>query len=119
MPHVGREEERNGAYNHIMKRDAAALLKEALSLPAADRAAVAEALLTTLDEDADDTAAAGWKTEIERRIIELDEGKVATIPWQDVRRRLFERARDRALKRLRDGLNLEWRSGSREDLHRR
>jgi hypothetical protein len=37
-----------------------------------------------------------------------------------VRRRLFERARRRALRRLRDGLDLQWVPvASRDDLHRR
>jgi putative addiction module component (TIGR02574 family) len=101
-----------------MKRDATALLKEALTLPAKDRAALAEALLASLDEQSDDDAEAAWKGEIERRITELDTGVVSPIPWPEVRRRLFERARRRALKRLQDGLDLQWTPvRSREDLH--
>ena len=103
-----------------MKRDVTALLKEALTLSAEDRAAIAEALLASLDECADDDAEADWKSEIERRLTELDTGAVSPIPWPEVRRRLFERARHRALRRLRDGLDLQWvPSESRDDLHRR
>jgi len=102
-----------------MKRDVAALLEEALALPAKDRTALAEALLVSLDRHAEDDTAA-WKAETERRIKELDEGTVATIPWPEVRRRLFDRARRRALRRLREGLDLQWvPSASRDDLHRR
>jgi putative addiction module component (TIGR02574 family) len=101
-----------------MKRKAAALLKEALTLPAKDRAAMAEELIASLDGRSDDDAATAWKSEIERRIKELDAGAVSPIPWTEVRRRLFDRARRRALKRLRDGFDLQWTSArSREDLH--
>jgi putative addiction module component (TIGR02574 family) len=95
-------------------------LEEALALPAKDRTALAEALLVSLDAHAEDDNAAAWKAETERRVKELDEGTVATIPWPEVRRRLFERARRRALRRLREGLDLQWvPSASRDDLHRR
>jgi putative addiction module component (TIGR02574 family) len=103
-----------------MKRDAAALLKEALTLPANDRTALAEALIASLDEHLDEDAQTAWKGEIERRTNELDAGVVSPIPWPKVRRRLFNRARRRALRRLRDGLDLQWTpAASREDLHRR
>jgi putative addiction module component (TIGR02574 family) len=103
-----------------MKRDATEILKEALALPAEDRAALAEALLASLDPQVDEDAEAAWATEIDRRTTELDAGTVSTIPWREVRQRLFERARHRALRRLRDGLALQWvPPSSREDLHRR
>jgi putative addiction module component (TIGR02574 family) len=94
-------------------------LEQALALPAKDRTALAEALLVSLDGHAEDDTAA-WKAETERRVKELDEGTVATIPWPEVRRRLFDCARRRALRRLREGLDLQWLpSASRDDLHRR
>ena len=103
-----------------MKRDATTLLREALGLPAQDRAAIAEALLASLDEDVDDDAEAAWRSEVERRIAELDSGSVSSIPWHAVRQRLFERARRRALRRLHEGLDLQCAPAqSREDLHRR
>jgi putative addiction module component (TIGR02574 family) len=103
-----------------MKRDVTTLLREALRLSAQDRAALAEALLASLDEDVDDDAGAAWRGEIERRIAELDSGSVSSIPRRVVRQRLFERARRRALRRLHDGLDLQWTPAlSREDLHRR
>jgi putative addiction module component (TIGR02574 family) len=84
-----------------MERDFPRLLKEALRLSAHDRAALAEALIASLDRDVDHDAEAARRTEIERRIAELDSGSVSSIPWSTVRQRLFERARRRALKRLR------------------
>lgn len=83
------------SYNSIMKRDATALLKEALALPVKDRVAIAEALVASLDEHSGNDAEAAWKTEIDRRITELDAGAVSPIPWPEVRQHLFERARDR------------------------
>jgi putative addiction module component (TIGR02574 family) len=103
-----------------MERDATALLKEALALPVKDRTAIAEALLASLYEHSGNDAEAAWKTEIERRITELDAGAVSPIPWREVLQRPFERARRRALKRLRAGLDLQWvPMASRDDLHRR
>jgi putative addiction module component (TIGR02574 family) len=102
-----------------MKRDATEILKEALAFPPEDRAALAEALLASLEEHSGEDAEAAWKTEIERRISELDAGVVSMIPWPEVRHRLFDRACRRALLRLRDGLDLEWAPASRDDLHRR
>ena len=64
-----------------MKRDVTALLKEALALPATDRAALAEALVASLEEHSDEEVVAVWKIEIERRISELDAGVVSMIPW--------------------------------------
>jgi len=63
-----------------MERDLSTLLREALLLSAQDRAALAEALVTSLDEDVDDDAEAAWRSEVERRIAELDSGSVASIP---------------------------------------
>jgi putative addiction module component (TIGR02574 family) len=90
------------------------------ALPADDRAALAESLLASLEADDEEDAEAAWVSEIERRVADLDAGTVQTIPWPEVRRRPFERARHRAVKRLRNGLDLQWvLARSREDLHRR
>ena len=73
-----------------MKREPERLLRDALALPTEDREALAEALLDSLDRRA------------------------------DVRLGPFDRARYRALRRLREGLDLQWvPADSREDLHRR
>ena len=73
-----------------MKRKAAEILKEALALPVQARAALAASLLDSLDQRS------------------------------EVRGRLFARARHRALKRLRAGIDLWWAPpASRDELHRR
>jgi hypothetical protein len=73
-----------------MKRRAADILKVALALPAEAHAALASELRNSLD------------------------------PRSKVHRRHFVRARRRALKRLREGLDLQWAPvASRDELHRR
>ena len=74
-----------------MKRDAAEILKEALALPTEARAALAGSLLDSLDTDVDEDAEAAWAMEVNRRVAELDDGTVKTIPWSEVRRRLAAR----------------------------
>jgi len=65
------------------------LLAEALRLSRAERARVAEELLSSLEEPADDVAAA-WATELERRSREVAEGRVQTVPWETVRTEILK-----------------------------
>jgi putative addiction module component (TIGR02574 family) len=74
-----------------MKRDAAEILRDALSLPEEARAALAGSLLDSLDTDVDEDAEAAWASEVNRRVAELDSGAVTAIPWAEVRRRLAAR----------------------------
>ena len=43
------------------------------------------------DEDHDPDIEAAWAAEAERRWSEIESGAVKTIPWQEVRARLFKR----------------------------
>jgi putative addiction module component (TIGR02574 family) len=63
-----------------MKRDAAEILKEALALPTEARAALAGSLLESLATDVDEDAEAAWAAEVNRRVAELDNSAVKTIP---------------------------------------
>jgi putative addiction module component (TIGR02574 family) len=74
-----------------MKREAAEILKDALALPMEARAALAGSLLESLDTEVDEDAEAAWAAEVTRRVTELDNGAVKTIPWAEVRRRLGPR----------------------------
>ena len=58
------------------------LENEAQSLPREERARLAEALIASLDEDAEMERA--WLDEAERRAAELDSGAVESIPAKDV-----------------------------------
>ena len=66
----------------------AELLQQALQLPESARAALAGALLNSLDEETEEGVEEAWRMEIKRRIAELDEGSVTPIPWPEARRRI-------------------------------
>ena len=74
-----------------MSPTAAEVLQQALSLDEQDRASVAGALIESLEVSADAAAdvEGAWSREIERRVVELESGSVAAVPWTEVRERLF------------------------------
>jgi putative addiction module component (TIGR02574 family) len=65
------------------------VLKQALSLEEKDRASVAGALIESLHTQVDPDAEEAWDQEIRRRVEELESGAVETVPWSEVRKRLF------------------------------
>jgi len=70
------------------------LLRDALALPAAERAAVAAELLASLDEPTPTEATAVealWAREIERRARRVVAGESAGESWDDVRKRVVRR----------------------------
>lgn len=67
------------------------LLEEALKLSADERAALAAALIETLDEPADADVEAAWDAEIERRVADIDNGVVKPIPWPEARAAILRR----------------------------
>ena len=74
------------------------LLREALTLPIAERADVAAELLASLDDAGADNLAeveAAWAAEIERRARRVIAGESAGVPWEDVRRRAEAELRKR------------------------
>ena len=74
------------------------LLREALTLPVAERAGVAAELLASLDDaEAENPAEveAAWAAEIERRARRVMAGESAGVPWEDVRRRAEAELRKR------------------------
>ena len=71
-----------------MTSKARKLLNEALGLSPAEREALAGRLFDSLEEH-DLDAEAAWQKELERRIAEMDQGKVKLIPWNKARRMIF------------------------------
>jgi putative addiction module component (TIGR02574 family) len=67
------------------------LLKEALKLPPEARAALAGSLLDSLDHEVDEEVEAAWHAEIDRRLRNIDLGKVKLVPWSEARRRIAGR----------------------------
>jgi putative addiction module component (TIGR02574 family) len=78
-----------------MERHAEAVLKEALTLPEDDRADLAGALLESLEPAGEADVEAAWRQEVAARVAALDAGEVETLPWEEVRNRLFTRLRER------------------------
>lgn len=74
------------------------LLAGILRLPRSERARVAEELLSSLEEPAEEVAAA-WATELERRSQEIAEGRVQTIPWETARTEILKELEQRRARR--------------------
>lgn len=62
------------------------LLKEALTLPSAERAKLVGELLETLDTPQGVEAA--WTAELRRRLTELREGRADLVDWESARAEL-------------------------------
>jgi putative addiction module component (TIGR02574 family) len=60
------------------------ILRAALELPPNARAMLAGHLLESLDDPEQTEIDAAWSEEIERRIRDIDEGKVKLIPGEEV-----------------------------------
>lgn len=73
-----------------MTTSTADVYKQALDLDEWDRATLAGLLIESLEEEPDRDLEAAWQAEVQRRIEELDSGDVETIPWEDVKARLWQ-----------------------------
>lgn len=68
-----------------MSVSAEALLDSALRLPSEDRARIAAELIASLDGIPEAGVEAAWDAEVERRIEQVDQGKVQLVDWNDVK----------------------------------
>jgi putative addiction module component (TIGR02574 family) len=73
-----------------MAQDITEILKQAMALPGEARAALAGALLDSLDNETNESAEAEWDIEIARRVQELDSGSVRPISWVEARRQIAD-----------------------------
>jgi putative addiction module component (TIGR02574 family) len=71
-----------------MNARAGHLLDEALSLPTDERAALAVALLDSLEGTDEASVSDAWRTEIELRRVALRDGTTVPVPWAQARARL-------------------------------
>lgn len=60
------------------------LAEELLSLPTAFRAYLADRLVDSIDQYADPEIEAAWRSEVERRLEEYEQGKVEGISSEEV-----------------------------------
>lgn len=67
------------------------LYREAVELTESERAELAGLLLESIESEPDSGVEAAWAEEVERRVREIETGKVQTIPWQQVRADLHAR----------------------------
>jgi putative addiction module component (TIGR02574 family) len=72
-------------------KSARQLFEEAMQLDPKERAALMRLLIDSLDADTEEGSEEAWRAEVERRIAELDAGAVETIPWEELRARLYQR----------------------------
>jgi putative addiction module component (TIGR02574 family) len=68
-----------------MSISAEALLDSALKLPSEDRARIAAELIASLDGIPEAGVEAAWDAEVERRIEQVDQGKVQLLDWNAVK----------------------------------
>ena len=78
-----------------MSRTFTDVWKEASDLSEADRAALAGLLIESLEGEPDPDVEAAWAAEIERRVADMESGKVQGIPWEQVRQRLLDKLNER------------------------
>jgi putative addiction module component (TIGR02574 family) len=74
-----------------MARSARERVEEALRLDPEERATLMRLLIENLDAESEEGVEDAWRVEIERRMAELDSGSVQTIPWEELRARLYRR----------------------------
>jgi putative addiction module component (TIGR02574 family) len=65
------------------------LFREAMELEDNDRATLAGLLIESLEGPEDPDVEKAWADEVERRWQEIESGKVKTVPWEEVKTRLF------------------------------
>lgn len=63
-----------------MTNEVSKLLQKALSLSIEEQEALAESLISSLGDKVNEDVQAAWKTEIARRVAELDAGKSSDHP---------------------------------------
>ena len=66
------------------------LYEKAMSLDPEERAELVGLLLESLEIGEDEGVEIAWLNEIEKRLEAVDSGAVETIPWTEVRSRVFE-----------------------------
>jgi putative addiction module component (TIGR02574 family) len=71
-----------------MEREAVEILEKAIRLSKEARAAIAESLLESLDDEVDADAEKEWRAEIRRRLEEIDSKTVSLVSWSEARKTL-------------------------------
>lgn len=72
-----------------MDRDLRNLFREAFELPEEERATLAGLLIEGLEPPPDPDVEEAWAKEADRRWKQIESGTVQTIPWEEVKAKLF------------------------------
>jgi len=72
-----------------MGNSAQKLYEEAMRLDPKERAELTGLLIESLEPESDPGVEEAWVAEVERRLAELDSGAVKTIPWDELRSKLY------------------------------
>jgi putative addiction module component (TIGR02574 family) len=74
-----------------MAKSAREVFEEAMRLDPEERGTLMRLLIENLDAESEEGVEDAWRVEIERRMAELDSGSVQTVPWEELRARLYRR----------------------------
>jgi putative addiction module component (TIGR02574 family) len=74
-----------------MSRNLRDQFRDVFELPESERATLAGLLIRSLEPPPDPEVEELWAAEAERRWLEIESGVAETIPWEEVRARLFRR----------------------------
>lgn len=77
-----------------MSKTVKELYEEASMLDEKQRANLAGLLLESLDPERDPNVEQAWAAEIKSRISQIDNGEAELIPWEDVKREMYDRLGD-------------------------
>lgn len=72
-----------------MGNSAQKLYEEAMRLDPSERAELTGLLIESLEPESESGVEEAWIAEVERRVAELDSGAVKTIPWDELRAKLY------------------------------
>ena len=71
------------------------LLARALRLPPGERLAMATELLESVEGPEDEAWTTAWAAELDRRVQELDSGRIKAVPWEKAKAEILKRLRER------------------------
>ena len=74
-----------------MSKDFKDVFREAFELPENQRATLAGLLIESLESPPEPDVEEVWAEEAERRWQEIEAGSARTLPWEEVRAKLFKR----------------------------
>jgi putative addiction module component (TIGR02574 family) len=74
-----------------MAKSVRELFEEAMKLDPEERATLTCLLLESVDVESEEGVEDAWRIEIEHRMAELDSATIKTLPWEEIRTRLYRR----------------------------